>query len=809
MSRCFVVASLLLCAPVPALAALGAGGRLDPALAGALAVARPDERLPVLVVLEPPPGGAVPAPVAGGRAAIALRARARLHAAVDRMRPMLGRLARRGDLARLEESWAAMALGAEATPAAIAALASQPGVRVLRLDRPRPALVGAAGASSWRGRITLPEEEHGSGIDGGVVRTGAPKVWERFGWTGRGVVVAVIDSGVCLDHPGIAGRIWVNPGEDRDGDGEVFDPDDLDGIDDDGNGFVDDLVGWDFADDDPLPDDASGHGSHVAGTIAGDGGGGFRAGMAPGARVMVLRVPGLSTREIDVFRALEYAALMGADVANLSLGWRAEWGPDRATWRRVVETVTSMGMTVVAAAGNEGWGREPVNVRTPADVPAALAVGATDPFDRPAVFSSRGPVSWQDVPGYRDHPYPPGLAKPDLAAPGVDTRSHALCEGTGDASGTSMAAPHVSGAAALLLEADPRLGPAELRDLLVRTAVDIGPTGPDPDSGAGRIDVLAAAEAVRPPFALEDWRFDDGARAGRGDADGVAEPGERLALTVTLRRVAPTDGESVRGTLVVLSGPAVAVVDRARWGRIPAGTVARQTTPFEVELAGRCGARTRFALDVTEAGGRRSRLFFELRSGRPVPAVLFADDAERDRGWRIETSARSGAFVRVEPVGTFFGGRPANPGRGAGSTGTFAWVTGNGGGGGLADDLDGGTTTLISPPLDAGGFVRLELSWWRWFVREGLPGLPALEGLVAEASADGGETWLMLDAALASDPAWRHRSVALEKLFDPLPAELLLRFRAAAADAPDVGEDVLIEAGVDEILLAGERAVCD
>jgi subtilisin family serine protease len=370
----------------------------------------------------------------------------------------------------------------------------------VRLDEPRR--VFTAGRHTVPGPIEL--EPRAVEIDprlgpiaGGVEIVGAPRVWTELGVSGEGVVVAVLDSGLCWDHPGIAGRVWVNPGEDLDGDGVVMDPDDLDGVDDDGNGLVDDLIGWDFADGDGDPMDESGHGSHVAGTVAGDGSGGVRAGVAPGVRVMALRVGTRSSQEASVWRGIEYAVAEGADVVNMSLGWRRTWHPDAATWRRVAEAARAAGVVLFAAAGNEGGTTPPIDVRTPADVPGVAAVGATDGEDAVADFSSRGPVSWEDVPGFGDFPYPPGLRKPDFAAPGVEVLSHLLCFGYWPISGTSMASPHAAGVAALVLEALPGAAPDTVLGILSRTALDVGASGPDNDSGAGRVDAWRAVKEAR------------------------------------------------------------------------------------------------------------------------------------------------------------------------------------------------------------------------------------------------------------------------------------------------------------------------
>jgi hypothetical protein len=146
----------------------------------------------------------------------------------------------------------------------------------------------------------------------------------------------------------------------------------------------------------------------------------------------------------------------------------------------------------VIAAGNEGSGNEPDNVRTPGDVPRVITVGAVNCSDQAAGFSSRGPVTWEDVPPWNDHPYPPGLIKPDVAGPGVDTRSHNKCSGYSYKSGTSMATPHVAGAVALMLSANPGLTHDDLKLLLEDTAVELGEPGKDNVYGSGRVDAYEA-----------------------------------------------------------------------------------------------------------------------------------------------------------------------------------------------------------------------------------------------------------------------------------------------------------------------------
>jgi len=338
-----------------------------------------------------------------------------------------------------------------------------------------------------------------------VDHVNSPQVWERAAGAirGSGVVVAVIDSGVDLSHPDLDDRIWINPAEDLDGDGRLS-RQDVNGIDDDGNGWVDDVAGWDFeaGDNDPSPNlfesgRDGGHGTHIAGIIAGDGGAGLATGVSPGADLMVLKI----NSQVSVWQAMEYALENGADIINLSLGWPQSMFPDAATWRDAIDHATDAGVLVVTAAGNGGSAPmvhaiAPDDITLPGRVPRALTVSPvaapsdSDWLDPIATFSAAGPVSWQSVRGYQDYPYPPGLMKPDLTAPGINIHSTAPGGGYDVKSGSSMAAAHVSGAAALLLESSPTMQPHEIMYQLRETAWRF--TDPNDVRGWGRLDAFSA-----------------------------------------------------------------------------------------------------------------------------------------------------------------------------------------------------------------------------------------------------------------------------------------------------------------------------
>jgi len=490
----------------------------------------------------------------------------------------------RGDATRVRPLWIGNVVGADLTPAAVRALAARPEVRRVNWNPKRDVFLGPRASAapaprpSLRARYGLsalaPAGADGPGIDAvecGVVTMRAPEVWNELGNTGEGSVIAVIDTGVCWTHPDIANQIWVNPGEDLNANGVVMDAADLNGVDDDGNGFIDDLIGWNFDYNTNQPTDENSHGSHCAGTVAGDGTGGSQSGMAPDAKIMVVRVGVNFSDEVDVWSAMQYAAANGADAISMSLGWPHGQNPDRPTWRTNCENTIDAGTAMVIAAGNEGWGAEPDNVRTPGDVPRVITVGATDCGDLAAGFSSRGPVTWQNVPPWNDWPYPPGLVKPDISAPGVDTLSHSVCSGYTYMSGTSMATPHVAGAVALIVAANPGLEHDDIKALLEETAVDLGEPGKDNTYGSGRVDAYAAVTNAANPdgrvairesavgcASLLNLTLTDSDLANQGTATVRVTSGRETAgETATLTESRPGSGV-FKGTIEVAPGEPVA-----------------------------------------------------------------------------------------------------------------------------------------------------------------------------------------------------------------------------------------------------------
>ena len=383
-----------------------------------------------------------------------------------------------GLVRRIRPLWISNVIGLEAQAPVIKRIARFPGIEYMKQDIKRPALMQTP---AWS-----------------VAHINADDVWTNPGLTGNNVVVAVLDSGMDLDHPDLVDRLWINTAEDINNDGQ-FSSADENALDDDGNGYIDDVIGWDLAQDDNSPDDWHGHGTHVSGSVAGDGTGGTATGVAPDARLMVLGYSGdpYGSGQAEAWEGMEYALDNGADILNFSSGWTDAWNPDYKTWRDNTDVLTDGGVLFVVAAGNDNpHVAVPGDIITPARAPRTIAVGAVDDTDTITTFSAQGPTSWENVTGYEDYIHPPGLLKPDVVGPGASVESTANGGGYVNGppwSGTSMAAPHVAGTAAILLEEDSTLKPHELKYIIRETAVDLGATGEDNVYGYGRVDTLAAA----------------------------------------------------------------------------------------------------------------------------------------------------------------------------------------------------------------------------------------------------------------------------------------------------------------------------
>jgi len=478
-----------------------------------------------------------------------------------------------GRVSRVRTLYLASALAFEATPGVVEALGLLPDAATLFFDKTYDLAAGTRRGPEPVAK-TLPAA---SDTAWGVQYIEADKVWSNLGFTGAGVVVGHIDSGIYLTHPDLASRLWVNPGEIPGN-----------GIDDDANGFIDDIHGWDFGADDNDPNDDSpnsGHGTHTAGTVAGDGTGGTLTGVAPGALLMAAKVwqaNGAGGTQGMIWAAEQYCVENGARIITMSLGITGDIDPYFMRNERLnCNNIRDAGVVFFNSAGNDHFVFPPpfelgLTARVPppwlpGDHPhssssGVVSVAATGyKSDQLYPYSSRGPADWGNVDPWFDWPYAPGpgLIKPDLSLPGSGVNSTIIPSGySGDTwSGTSMACPHAAGVAALMLEKNPSLSPAGIDSLMEIWAVDLGVPGKDNEYGSGRINALTVVTATpltqNPDLSVSQVMPDP-------FGDEVLNPGQVSELAFQLGNASPVvAATNLSGHLSVNANPYVSVVDGA------------------------------------------------------------------------------------------------------------------------------------------------------------------------------------------------------------------------------------------------------
>ncbi len=389
-----------------------------------------------------------------------------------------------------------------------------------------------------------------------------------------GVVVAVIDTGVDQSHPDLAANTWVNPGENCGGCR-------TDHVDNDGNGYVDDWRGWDFADGDNDPADGHGHGTHVAGTIGAVGNNGVGiAGVNWNVRLMGLRFLGSdgSGTTADAVSAILYAAANGADVLNNS--WAG--GEFSQSLLEAIEFADARDALFVAAAGNDGMDNDALPTYPASyEVPNVLAVAASDNGDRHAFFSNFGKRSV------------------DVSAPGVEILSTWPGGSYQYASGTSMAAPHAAGVAALVEAANPGASDVGVKTLLLRTADPVAALAQATASG-GRLNAGSAVSCSGRPLVWLD----------APSPDFALETGEQLTISASASACADPAGVQVSANV---NGQPVTLL--ARGDGHYTGTFAPTSTGNVVVTV---TATTGAATDTRSVQGSVQQVYPIVPGGAPV-----------------------------------------------------------------------------------------------------------------------------------------------------------------------------------------------
>jgi len=462
---------------------------VDRDVAARLATAEPHDNLKVLVVLT--------RQLDLNRLSMTLDAqhvdRARRHYEVvtqaqdlaeETQAPLLDMLAAgrdRSEVIRYQAFWITNAIAVQAKPDFIRRLLERPEVGAVYWDCPLELITPVAGP--------VYTEAIGDGVENGIAVTRAPELW-AMGIDGAGTLACDQDTGADGAHPAFADR-WR-------------------GLD---AGVLPAAAWFDPVEGETFPTDSGSHGTHTLGTMIGDDGAGNQVGMAPGAKwigAKTIDVPGGSIYS-DAVAAFEWSADPDGDpgtlddvpdVVNNSWGISGYPHCDDAFWA-AIDTAEAAGVVVVFAAGNEG----PLarSLRSPSDRITGecnvFSVGALyQNATTIASFSSRGPSRCDNV-----------TIKPEVSAIGVEVRSSMPDGNYGTMDGTSMAAPHVSGAVLLLRQAFPEALPDEIKTALYMSAVDLGEAGEDNTYGMGRIDVVAAYEWLQNNLILSDGKLVVGA----------------------------------------------------------------------------------------------------------------------------------------------------------------------------------------------------------------------------------------------------------------------------------------------------------
>ena len=400
-----------------------------------------------------------------------------------------------GNVSDIHNLWIASSISCKASASVIYQLSSHPDVKMIGYDKEFQLI---SPEQMEEIKSAAKSDVRAGGPDAHVQAVEAHRVWWEKGYTGKNVIVAVLDSGTNTNHLDLKDHLWTGY------------------IDTNKDGTPDTYVnGWNFISDNSNITDDYGHGTHCAGIVCGDGTAIVTTGIAPDASLMTVktinRTGGGSVAQM--LKGVQFAVENGADVLSMSLGFKNNQltTTQKEEIRAAFDNVLAANVVVCAAAGNDGdtYGA-PNNVDYPAACPApwrnpdqtleggvssVICVGAHDLNE-----SSRGPSTWEGT-SYNDYPYNEGasmgLIRPDISAPGYIIRSTKYSQNDiyELKSGTSQATPCVAGVIALMLEKNSNLTPAQISQIIEETATS-KPETKNNRVGAGVVNALAAVNSI-------------------------------------------------------------------------------------------------------------------------------------------------------------------------------------------------------------------------------------------------------------------------------------------------------------------------
>lgn len=574
----------------------------------------------------------------------------------------------------------------------------------------------------------------------------APGAWDVT-MGDASVIVAMADTGINFNHEDFqAGTIYTNPDEIAGN-----------GIDDDNNGYVDDVHGWDAIGDDADATDQGGHGSHTAGTVGARLNNGI--GMAGMANVTLMPIQVFSAGGGGTWEAIAEAVFYATDNGANVVSYSGGGGGGDGLLAQASQYAWDNNVSFIAAAGNNNSS----SPFYPAYYPTVIAVSGTDSNDQRYTSSNYG--DWIDV-----------------AAPGVNVYS---CWWNGaqaynTITGTSMSTPHVSGLAALMYTVNPFLTPQDVRDLLRDNAVDLGDPGFDIFFGYGRIDAAATIAATpKPTLAIG---FPEG-------LPEIVDPGVSVSFPVQIDELNETIDMGTETLYVRRAGDedfmAIALSDMG--GGL-----------YEAEIPGQdCGPDVEYYVGVESEQGSQVTspsaapdVLYSLPVG--TESVLALDTFENDMGWTTEVlGATSGQWQRGVPVNDpGWEYDPTSDGDGSGKAFLTQNEVGN-------TDVDSGAVRLTSPVYDlSSGNVTISYDYYLYLTDNGDG---ADELLVEIAAAD--NNWIEIASHSTSNgTSWAEHAIDQADLDGAgvvLTNQMRVRFTAN-----DAGAQNIVEAGVDHFQVA-------
>ena len=482
--------------------------------------------------------------------------------------------------------WLANYINCEVTRDVISLIAQHPDVYMIGYDEEK-ILVS---------NDTYERAENYTNMTENISKVHADDIW-AMGYTGDGVIVAVIDSGVNYNHVDIADHLW-----------------------DGGDEFPNHGYNTYDGNDDPM--DKYGHGSHCAGTICGDGTSGTKTGIAPNAILMCVKSvsdEGTGTAN-NINEGMEWAIEQQADVLSMSLGVTVPSPSEKTMLRRSCVTALELGIVAAVAAGNYGGPDYqmmkpiPDNVIIPGGCPppwlhpdqeanagglsCVVSVGSVDYDNKPAETSSEGPVTWQNT-DFNDYPYDEtniGLIRPDICAPGVSIVSLDYANNNGHAtmSGTSMATPCVAGIISLMLEKDPSLSPADICRILETTSVKLTDKKSN-KTGTGLVDALAALNAIdNGDFKFVSHKIND----INGNNNNNINAGENVNIDFTFNNNSDNNFSNVKAVLRSRNQLLTITDSIAEIENIEANADVKIENEFTVTLSDDASPKTLLAFDI-------------------------------------------------------------------------------------------------------------------------------------------------------------------------------------------------------------------